>query len=82
MSAAAVNPYGIKTLLAHGLSTFFINGKPVLSNGSRSLLRNPLDCINLDSGVFDSFALVDKLFSKALQRFETCLLVNTVHVEN
>ena len=28
--AAAVNPKGIKKLLANGLITFFINGNPVL----------------------------------------------------
>ena len=28
--AAAVNPKGIKTLLANGLVTFFINGNPLL----------------------------------------------------
>ena len=28
--AAAVNPKGIKTLLANGLITFFTNGNPVL----------------------------------------------------
>ena len=28
--AAAVNPKGIKILLANGLTTFFINGNPVL----------------------------------------------------
>ena len=28
--AAAVNPKGIKTLLANGLITFFISGNPVL----------------------------------------------------
>ena len=28
--AAAVNPIGIKKLLANGLITFFINGNPVL----------------------------------------------------
>ena len=41
---AAVNPNSIKMLLANGLSTFFIYGKPVFSNGPRSLLRNPTDC--------------------------------------
>ena len=46
--AAAVNPKGIKTLLANGLITFFINGNPVFSNGPRSLPRNPPDCIILD----------------------------------
>ena len=30
--AAAVNPNGIKKLLANGLITFFINGNPVFSN--------------------------------------------------
>ena len=35
--AAAVNPNGIKTLLANGLITFFINGNPVFNNGPRNL---------------------------------------------
>ena len=39
--AAVVNPKGIKTLLANGLITFFINGNPVFSKGPRSLPRNP-----------------------------------------
>ena len=43
--ADAVNPYGIKTLLASGLSTFFIKGNPVFSNGHRSLPKNPPDCL-------------------------------------
>ena len=47
--AAAVNPYGIKTLLANGLITFFINGNPVFSNGPSNLPRNPPDCIILDN---------------------------------
>ena len=37
----ADNPNGIKTLLAIGVSTFFINGKPTLINGLKKL-RNPL----------------------------------------
>ena len=41
--AAAVNPKGIKTLLANGLITFFINGNPVFSNGPSNLPRNPPD---------------------------------------
>ena len=40
--AAAVNPSGIKTLLANGLSTFFIKGNPVFSNGPKSLPQNLL----------------------------------------
>ena len=46
--AAAVNPKGIKTLLANGLVTFFINGNPLFSNGPKGLPRIPADCIILD----------------------------------
>ena len=46
--AAAVNPNGIKMLLANGLVTFFISVNPVFSNGPRSLPKNPPDCIILD----------------------------------
>ena len=47
-AAAAVNPYGTKSILANGLITLFINGNPVLSNGPKSLSRNPPDSIILD----------------------------------
>ena len=47
--ALAVNHNGIKTLLANGLISFFINGNPVFSNRPRSLPRNPPDCIILDN---------------------------------
>ena len=43
-AAAAVNPYGIKNLLANGLCTFPIKGNPVFSNGTKSLPRNSPDC--------------------------------------
>ena len=36
-AAAAVNPRGIKTLLANGLITFVIKGNPVFSNGPSNL---------------------------------------------
>ena len=39
--AAAVNPEGTKTLLANGVSKFFINGKPVVINGLRKLRNLP-----------------------------------------
>ena len=52
--AAAVNPKGIKTLLANGLITFFINGNPVSSNGPSNLLRNPPDFIIFDNWVFEN----------------------------
>ena len=38
--AAAVNPDEIKTLLAVGLSTFFIKGNPVFINDPKSLPKN------------------------------------------
>ena len=40
----AVNPYGIKTLLTSGLSTFPMKGNPVFSNGPKSLPENLPDC--------------------------------------
>ena len=39
--AIAVNPKGIKTLLANDLIKFFIKGSPVFSNGPSSLPRKP-----------------------------------------
>ena len=58
--AAAVNPKGIKTLLANGLITFFIRGNPVFSNEPNSLPRNPPDYINFDNWVFDNLISADK----------------------
>ena len=63
---AAINPKGSKTLLANGLIAFFINPNPVLSNESKSLPRNPHDCIILDNCVFGNLISVDKLLAKAL----------------
>ena len=62
--SAAVNPNGIKTLLANGVSTFLIIGKLTFTNGSRNTSRNT-GCTILDSWVFDNFILADKLFAKA-----------------
>ena len=42
--AAAVNPNGIKVLLANGFSSFFIKCYAVFSNGPISLPKNPPDC--------------------------------------
>ena len=64
--AAAVNPNSIKTLLANGLHTSFIIGKPVFSNGPKSLSKNSLDCPVSYSLVFDYFILADEPFAKAL----------------
>ena len=46
-SVAAVNPSGIKTLLANCLSTFYIKGNPVFYNSRKSLPKNPSDCPTL-----------------------------------
>ena len=75
--AAAVNPKGIKTYLANGLITFFINGNHVFSIGPRSLPRNPPNFTILNNWIFDNMILVDDLLAKALWRFTTCLLVNS-----
>ena len=48
VDAAAVNPKGIKTLLANGLITFFISDNPVFNNRPGNLPRKPFDCIILD----------------------------------
>ena len=73
---SAVNPNSIRKFLANGLSTFFIKGKPVFSNDPRTLPKNvsdyPILCSgNLKNSIFDA-----KLFAKALQNFETLVLVN------
>ena len=46
---AAFNLSSIKALLGNGRSTFFINGKPIFSNGPRSLPRNLTVFVILDS---------------------------------
>ena len=47
-AAAAVNLNVTKTFLGNVLSTLFIKGKTVFSNGPRSLFRNSHDCTILD----------------------------------
>ena len=42
-AAATVNPNGIKTILASGLSTFFTKEKPDFRNSPKSLPKNPPD---------------------------------------
>ena len=74
--AAAVNPNGIKTLLASVFSTFFIKGKSVFGNGLRNLPKNSPDGPILCNWVFDNFILADELFAKDLRSLETRALVN------
>ena len=58
-AAGAVNPIGIKMILAYVLSTFFNKRKPVFSNGLRSVPRNPPNRTFLDNWVGDNFILAD-----------------------
>ena len=61
----------------NGLSTFFIKGNPVFSNGPKSLPKNSPDCPILCNWVLDNFTLADELFAKALQSLKNCVLVNS-----
>ena len=61
-NATAVNPNGIKTLVANDLSTLFNKDNPVISNGQKGLPRNPHVCTTLDSSIFD------KLFAMSYSR--------------
>ena len=74
--AVAVNPNGIKTLLASVFSTFFIKGKSVFSNGLWNLPKNSPDCPILCNWVFDDFILADEFFAKVFRNLETHVLVN------
>ena len=65
--AAAVNPKGIKTLLA----TFPIKGNPVFNNGPKRQPINPPDGPILCYWVFDNFILAEELFAKALRSLNT-----------
>ena len=66
----------LKRFKLNGLSTFSIKGNPVFINGPKSLPKNTSDCPILCNWVFDNFMSADKPFPKALQRFETYVLVN------
>ena len=74
--AAAVNPNGVITLLANGLSIFSIRGNTIFSNGPKSLPKNPPGYQILCNWAFNNFILADEPFAKTLRNFETCVLVN------
>ena len=59
--AVAVNPKGIKTLLANDLITFFIYGNSVFNNGPSNLPKNPPDWIILLICALENFISVDVL---------------------
>ena len=70
--ATAVNPNGIKTLLANCLSIFLAKGNVVFSHSSKGLPKNPPECSILCNCVFDNFKLADEPFAKGLRSLETC----------
>ena len=69
---AAVNPNGIKTLLASGFGIFPIKRNPVFSNGPKFFPKSHPYCPILGNQVFDNFISAEKLFEKALGSIGTC----------
>ena len=51
-------------------------GKPVFSNGPKSLSKNSPDFFIIYIWLFGNCILVDKLLPRALRSLETCVLVN------
>ena len=75
-AAAAVNTNGIKTLLANGVSTFFVNGKPAVINDLRKF-RNPPSWLVIFLAVpFNEVSL----FSKDLTTFIISFISLSVRV--
>ena len=58
----------LKTLLVNDLSTFFIKGNPVFSNGPKGLPKNLPDCPILCNWVFDNSILAEELFAKSFTK--------------
>ena len=56
--------------------TFDIEFDIAVSASGIIVNKDPPNYVTLDNWVFESFALVDKPFTKALKIFETCILVN------
>ena len=74
--SASVHFIGIVKLLANGVSTVFINSKPIFINGPRNLRRNLTYCTILGTCIFDDFLLTDELLTKSLGRLASYLSVN------
>ena len=64
---ASVNPNGIKSLLANVLTTIFITGNQVFSNGPKIPSKDPPDCAILSNWVYNNFKQAEELFSKVLR---------------
>ena len=57
---AAANPNGIKILLANGVSTVFINGKPAVINDLRKLRNPPSRLVIFPVAPFNKIPLFSK----------------------
>ena len=72
--AATVDPNGVQSLSANGLSTVPIKGNQVFSNGPTSLPENPPDYLPiLCNWVSDNFILADEPFAKAIKLRNLCI---------
>ena len=80
--APAVNPNRIKTLLANGLITFFINGSTVFNNGPRSLPRIPPDCIILDNLLFDNLYQLINYLQNIYENLQIIYYLAIIYGEN
>ena len=54
-----------------------LKGNSISSQGSKSLPRNPSDCIILDNWDFDNFIWADKLLAKASRSVKICLSISS-----
>ena len=74
--AAAINPKGIKTILANGLIIIYINGNPVFDNRPSNLPKNPPDWTILEVSALQSFKSIDILLLNTFLTFVFRLVVN------
>ena len=54
-----------------------LKGNSISSQVSKSLPRNPSDCIILDTWDFDNFIWADKLLAKASRSVKICLSISS-----
>ena len=70
-NAIAVNPYGIKTLLANSVSTFPIKCNPAFTYGPKILPKNSPEYPVLLNWIFKFLILAYEQFAKTLRSLET-----------
>ena len=75
IAASAADAAAVRPSIPNGLITDFSKGNPDSNNDAKNL-KNQRSCI-LVNCTFDNLISVDVGLAKALQRFATCLLVNS-----